>query len=321
MFQVRHSQSLILLLFFLFSKNTFAQQALVTHAPNNNEQTACVSCPIAAPSTYLTRENNFYIRITQFVDQLSEMSLVITRLNPFKVQDLNDNTPLLNFEFKNEKSREVEAYKRSPHFGGWAKNKGKECYNTRAKVLIRDNIGTLKFKAENPCSVTEGLWLDPYAGDQFTDAQAIQIDHMVPLKEAYISGAYKWTFKERCLYGNYLGYNKHLIAVDGEQNNNKGDQNPINYMPPLKQYQCVYLKDWLTIKAIWGLSLTEDEKNFITETITKNECDKSIFVISKKQIQEQQKFFSDNINLCSKMEKMMIDNKQKYEQKKAQDKP
>ena len=313
MLKISKQNKAVLLFILNFSFYRVHASALPTAITLTTSQTAQVS----QTTIYETREDNFYIQMLKVVDSFQELSLVINRFNPFKIDELSDSTHLLNFEFKHEKSQSVEPYKRVPHFGGWAKNKGQECYNTRAKVLIRDNRGTLKFKAENPCSVTEGLWLDPYAGDQFTDAQDIQIDHMVPLKEAYVSGAYKWTFKERCLYGNYLGYDKHLIAVDGQQNNNKGDKNPIDYMPPLKEYQCSYLKDWLTIKAIWGLSLTEEEKNFITQTIETNNCDKSLFVLSKSQIQEQQKFFAENINLCSKIEKMMQENNQKNEQKKS----
>lgn len=268
------------------------------------------------PILFETRAETFHIRIQKVLESIQSLSSLIQRLTPFITEELDEHISLLNFEYFKEKSSQAPAYKRTEHFGGWAKNKkAGNCYNTRAKVLIRDNVGSLKFKDANPCSVIEGQWNDPYAGDTFTDAQAIQIDHMVPLKEAYVSGGYKWNFKERCLYGNYLGYNHHLIAVDGEQNNEKGDQSPIDYMPSRKEYQCEYIKDWLTIKALWGLSLTPDEQKYIIDFVTTSNCDKNLFTLAKSEIKKQQKFFQENLNLCEGVEKLMLKDSQNQKKK------
>jgi len=264
-----------------------------------------------------TRTEFFHIQIQKVIEHVQNLSSLVERLNPFKFDEMSEKIQLLNFSFFTEKASQVEAYKRTRHFGGWAKNKKSgNCYNTRAKVLIRDNIGVLKFKDENPCSVVEGQWNDPYGGEIFTDAQAIQIDHMVPLKEAYVSGGYKWNFKERCLYGNYLGYNHHLIAVDGEENNEKSDQTPIDYMPSRKEYQCEYLKDWLTIKALWGLSFTTEEQAHITQLINLNNCDKSQFYLTTAELKKQQKFFRENLELCAGIEKQIIKDEEKKSLKK-----
>jgi len=195
---------------------------------------------------------------------------------------------------------EVTSYNRVAHFGKWAQDRSdKTCYNTRAKVLIRDSVKPVIFSEGNACSVDKGEWDDPYAGKVLTDAKAeIQIDHMVPLKNAYISGAYKWDFRARCLYANYLGVSFHLISVDGVENQRKGDKSPEGYMPSNKAYACTYLKNWLTVKTLWGLEMTPAEADGIKKLIASEGCKPEDFVISEDDLQAQRKFAAANADLC-----------------------
>lgn len=195
---------------------------------------------------------------------------------------------------------EVVSYNRVAHFGKWAQDKNdKTCYNTRAKVLIRDSVKPVLFSVDNACSVDKGEWNDPYAGKVLTDAKAeIQIDHMVPLKNAYVSGAHAWDFKSRCLYANYLGESFHLISVDGIENQRKGDKAPDQYMPSNKSYMCTYLKNWLTVKALWGLEMTPAEADGIKGLISSEGCNVADFVLSESEIQTQRQFAFDNAELC-----------------------
>ncbi len=41
-----------------------------------------------------------------------------------------------------------------------------DCQNTRAEILIRDNVGTIKFKRSKSCSVSQGVWVCPYTGNR-----------------------------------------------------------------------------------------------------------------------------------------------------------
>lgn len=250
---------------------------------------------------YTPRNKVYYIKIHQIADKIIS---IVSSLNMFLIDNLiaqkNEAMSLLDFEYRENPEVTVEAYEREHHFGGWVKNKKSgDCFNTRNKVLVRENVGTITLKESNKCSVESGEWVDVYSGDTFTDAQAdIQIDHMVPLKEAYISGAHKWTFKERCLYGNYLGYRNHLVAVSGAENNEKSAKTPEDYMPSNTAYQCEYLKDWLKIKSYWGLSLVPEEMKSIRKLVEDNNCDKSQFVVTQKELEEQEKFFKANSELC-----------------------
>ena len=63
---------------------------------------------------------------------------------------------------------------------------------------------------------------------------------MVPLNEAWQSGAWKWTAAKRQAYANDLGYKASLIAVSASSNRSKGDREPQAWMPTRPGYQCAY---------------------------------------------------------------------------------
>jgi hypothetical protein len=194
----------------------------------------------------------------------------------------------------------TEAYNRKMHFGRWINDRTDDtCFNTRAKVLIRDADGTVHFKETNHCIVNDGTWNDPYTGEVMHEVRDIQIDHVVPLKDAYMSGAWEWNYQMRCLYANYLGNNFHLLSVNGIENMKKGDSAPDHYMPPNQAFRCQYLEDWLKIKLIWQLKMTPSEVRMIRQTVRENHCDTRRFSLSEKELRAQRKFINDHINLCS----------------------
>ena len=182
-----------------------------------------------------------------------------------------------------------QKYSRSTHFGGWAtpENAG-HCYNTRAQVLMRDSLTPVKYKEQNPCLVDSGTWIDPYSGTKSLNSHDIQIDHFVPLKNAYVSGAWDWPREKRCHYGNFLSYKFHLLPVYGPQNSKKSDKTPADYLPPDEKYICQYLQQWLTIKITWSLLMSPPEAESIQKNIKTYNCDSKLFRISKKDITELQ---------------------------------
>lgn len=206
---------------------------------------------------------------------------------------------LVDFDFHNERYGNVsEPYKRQTHFGGWVDDqRDEDCYNTRAKVLIRDSLVAVRFNSSG-CSVASGKWADPYGGRDYTRASDIQIDHFVPLKNAYISGAYKWNREKRCLYANYLGNPFHLLPVYGRENSAKGDKTPEGYMPPNRSYQCDYVAQWLKVKLIWSLGLTSTEKTTVLDLIKNNHCSSTEMTFTAQELVEQRRFIADNMNLC-----------------------
>ncbi|MBC7740983.1 MAG: HNH endonuclease [Bdellovibrionaceae bacterium] len=206
---------------------------------------------------------------------------------------------LLNLKLINEKfPLPSDPYQREPQFGGWIFRDERKCINTRAEVLERDSKSNVTYRP-NGCTILNGQWDDVYSGQEFSSAEEIQIDHFVPLKNAYMSGAFEWNYKKRCLYANYLGNNFHLLAVSGKENMHKSDHAPNEYVPPNKKYTCEYLKHWLQVKLIWSLRLTPVEVDAIKQKAAEAQCGGNAFIISQQDLDEQRRFMVDHANLCN----------------------
>lgn len=160
---------------------------------------------------------------------------------------------------------DLPSYSRDDFGDSWADTDGNSC-NQRDDVLFRDaKKGTAKVARQDSCDhdVLAGTWLDPYTGKSltFTDlkdaaqSQAIQIDHVVPLSEAFQSGASAWTSERRRGFANDLG---NLLAVDGPTNASKGDDDPAAWRPR-KAFQCSYAVRWISVKHRWNLGADASE--------------------------------------------------------------
>ncbi len=136
----------------------------------------------------------------------------------------------------------------------------RDCQNTRAEVLIRSaKDQNVEFRTDKGCVVARGTWVGPYTGKTFRDAKQLDVDHVVPLKNAHESGAWAWSPAKRRRYANYLDHNKHLLAVSASENRRKGAKGPDQYLSPLKSYHCEYVRIWAKIKVDWELEMTEAE--------------------------------------------------------------
>lgn len=138
-------------------------------------------------------------------------------------------------------------------WGSWIDEDG-DGLNTRNEVLAEESL--IKPVISNN-KVVYGKWFDKYTGKYFTNPNDLDIDHLVPLKNAYISGASNWSKRKKNRYYNYLKYDNHLIAVSKNVNRNKSDKSPVEWLPPNKEYQCEYVREWYKIKVDWGLTIEE----------------------------------------------------------------
>ena len=161
------------------------------------------------------------------------------------------------------------AYQRSL-YQHWIDADG-DCQDTRQEVLIRDADGELTM-SDDTCMVLRGLWVDPYSNEIFTNPKDLDVDHMVPLKNAHESGGYGWDKNTRRSYANDLDDPNHLLAVKASENRKKSAKSPDKYLPPYEPYQCEYVDNWVSIKKRWMLSMTELEENAIVEVLKK--CEK-----------------------------------------------
>lgn len=142
------------------------------------------------------------------------------------------------------------------------------CRDTRAEVLIRDSEpNAVKYKGARQCEVSRGVWHDPYSGQTFREPRTLDVDHVVPLKNAHDSGAWQWTAERRRDYANYLRYERHLLAVKASENRKKGDKGPDRYLPPRREFHCEYARIWLKIKGDWQLEIPPSEQAAIDRTL------------------------------------------------------
>jgi hypothetical protein len=131
----------------------------------------------------------------------------------------------------------------------------KDGCNTRAEVLIDEAI--TKPKVGSKCVLTGGKWLSAYDGKSVTKYSDLDVDHMVPLAEAWRSGAWKWSAAQRQSYANDLEDSRALIAVTLSTNRSKGDKDPALWMPAKEQ--CVYIENWIAIKTKYSLTVDSQE--------------------------------------------------------------
>ncbi|MCZ0210677.1 HNH endonuclease family protein [Streptomyces sp. UMAF16] len=142
----------------------------------------------------------------------------------------------------------------------------KDGCTTRAEVLKAEAVIAPEQGAR--CALTGGEWYSPYDDRYIAGPSGLDIDHLVPLAEAWDSGASAWSPAERQSYANDLGDERALIAVSAASNRSKADQDPATWLPPAAGYRCQYATDWVADKTRWGLSIDSGEEAALSEVLS-----------------------------------------------------
>ncbi|MCX5559489.1 HNH endonuclease family protein [Streptomyces sp. NBC_00038] len=132
--------------------------------------------------------------------------------------------------------------------------------NTRAEVLISEAVEAPEIGAS--CLLSGGRWWSYYDATSVTSASGLDIDHMVPLAEAWDSGASAWTPQRREAYANDQRALTSLVAVTARSNRAKADKDPAQWMPPSAaddSVRCRYAAEWVGTKLRWGLAADDAE--------------------------------------------------------------
>jgi 5-methylcytosine-specific restriction endonuclease McrA len=138
-------------------------------------------------------------------------------------------------------------------WGEWTQKSG--C-STREIVLKRDGSNVV---VDKNCAIVSGRWLSQYDQQYITDPHALQIDHVVPLKEAHDSGAADWPKPKKNRFYNNL---RNLVAVSSESNQKKSSSDPAKWLPNEK-YQCAYILRYAEIKEEFSLTMDNKEKTVV----------------------------------------------------------
>ena len=141
-------------------------------------------------------------------------------------------------------------------FKHWVDADGDGC-DARREVLIAES--TTPVSVGGGCSLSGGTWVSAFDGISTTDSSSFDVDHFVPLKEAWDSGANEWDSATRQSFANDLGYDMSLIAVSASSNRSKGASDPAEWMPPASSFKCEYVYSWIQVKLRWQLSVDSAE--------------------------------------------------------------
>lgn len=123
--------------------------------------------------------------------------------------------------------------------------------DSRDRALTRAMTGVVY--RPGTCKPTAGALTDPYTGSP-VPFHEVDVDHLVPLKEAYQSGAAAWPTARREQFANDP---INLIATAAHENRSKGDGDVAEWLPP--RDPCGYVTRFVGVKRAYGLSMDPAE--------------------------------------------------------------
>ncbi|CAI7977380.1 MULTISPECIES: HNH endonuclease family protein [unclassified Parafrankia] len=158
-------------------------------------------------------------------------------------------------------------YKRNEFGTAWSDVDHNGC-DTRNDILHRD-LRSITTRSNDDCIVLTGELRDPYTTriirfDRGRNSSAVQIDHVIPLADAWRTGALEWTAKERLGFANDP---ENLLAVDGPINQQKSDQDASEWLPPSPGIRCAYIARQVGLKSRYGLWVEQAEADAMRQVL------------------------------------------------------
>lgn len=166
----------------------------------------------------------------------------------------------------------IPSYSRTEFGSGWADLDRDGC-NTRNEILARDLTDITYQSDTDTCVIVSGVFVEPYTGQtvEFTRGQGtselVQIDHVVPLADAWYRGAWEWDGEERIRFANDP---LNLLAADGRANQSKGASTADKWLPANEDFWCEYTARQVAVKYRWDLAVTHDELAALNDVL--NDC-------------------------------------------------
>ena len=190
-----------------------------------------------------------------------DLSLLVAGISSSQADSVTSGLSVI--EAQETKGRAAKTgYTRAQFGPTWADVDRNGC-DTRNDILKRDLTDEVFKEKTRNCVVQSGTLVDPYSGEMInftrgnTSSMEVQIDHVVALSNAWQTGAFKLTIKERTALANDP---MNLLAVKGRLNSQKNDGDAATWLPPLKSYRCDYVARQIAVKIKYKLWFTAPEK-------------------------------------------------------------
>lgn len=151
-----------------------------------------------------------------------------------------------------------------------------DCRDTRDEVLAAESKVTV-----SGCDIARGRWFSYYDGRTWRNSSDVDIDHLVPLAEAWDSGAKRWNAGTRERFANDLGDKRALVAVTDNVNQSKSDSDIAEWLP--RRAHCRYLREWTAVKTRWSLTVNKAEKRIMRRLA--DDCRNTALHVTRARIQ------------------------------------
>ena len=189
------------------------------------------------------------------------LSLLVAGISPSQADSVASGLSIIEAQVTKGRAAKT-GYTRAQFGLTWADVDRNGC-DTRNDILKRDLTAEVFKEKTRECVVLSGTLIDPFSGETInfvrgnTSSMEVQIDHVVALSNAWQTGAFKLSIKERTAFANDP---MNLLAVKGRLNSQKGDGDAATWLPPLKSYRCDYVARQIAVKIKYKLWFTAPEK-------------------------------------------------------------
>ena len=189
------------------------------------------------------------------------LSLLVAGISPSQADSVASGLSIIEAQVTKGRAAKT-GYTRAQFGQTWADVDRNGC-DTRNDILKRDLTAEVFKEKTRDCVVLSGTLIDPFSGETINfvrgnvSSMEVQIDHVVALSNAWQTGAFKLSIKERTAFANDP---LNLLAVKGRLNSQKGDGDAATWLPPLKSFRCDYVARQIAVKIKYRLWFTAPEK-------------------------------------------------------------
>ena len=189
------------------------------------------------------------------------LSLLVAGISPAQADSVVSGLSIIEAQVTKGRAAKT-GYTRAQFGQTWADVDRNGC-DTRNDILKRDLTGEVFKEKTRECVVLSGTLVDPFSGETINfvrgnvSSTEVQIDHVVAMSNAWQTGAFKLSVKERTAFANDP---MNLLAVKGRLNSQKGDGDAATWLPPLKSFRCDYVARQIAVKIKYKLWFTAPEK-------------------------------------------------------------